>query len=40
MVELSARPGVRPAYGLARTAAASVHAHFARHVDPVAGSGQ
>ena len=37
MAQLSASPGMRPAYGLARTAAASVHAHFARHLDPVAG---
>jgi len=37
MAEFSASPGVQPAYGLARTAAASVHDHFARHVDPVAG---
>ena len=37
MTELSASPGLRPAYGVARTAAGSIHAHFARHVDPVAG---
>ena len=37
MAEPSTSPGTRPAYGVAHTAAASVHAHFARHVDPVAG---